>query len=395
MLRVAMKQNDAAEQSNTDEQSNIIEQNNTMEKSSIMKQDNATDPNEINEEQDLQSILQTPSGDVFHIIHDKQTYILPASLKGVPVARITETSEYWDPSWASLDAYLAREKEEENLKAESSVRRLTEPSEFNEKEYKRHSDNVSKQRKIREIFSNDRHPNQLVSKHHMPEGGLCEQELMYKVACKISDLYVLHQKGQLAMDPWDFIRWRIALKLESLLHPLESGRHLIKRVILNLADDNGNGASSKYQDHVFRRIILYSAGLQGNKLRYGSKKSTKSKPKSRKVIGGRGSSIRRPEARSASNPPSSSLSSSRGLGGTYLASNAPSSSLSSSRRPEGAHLASNAYSFSSSSSRAPEARLASNAPPSSSSSERIQKKRATSAQPIWGGVNAYRNKKQK
>jgi hypothetical protein len=213
-------------------------------------------------------MLSKPWGDVYHISPDGEKYISPRCLIGTPVQKITETDDYWMPGWSSLEAYLAKESSEEEKKRESKERcRLDPHNKDLAKQHKLHMDNVSKHRKIREIFGHDSlyHPNQLVSKHHLPTEGLCEQELMYKLACKVSDLRVLQHKGELSMDPWDFLRWRIAKKMQSMFTmSAQSGRDVIKRIVFSICEDSGSKSSSKiYEDPTLRAAIIRSAGYQG------------------------------------------------------------------------------------------------------------------------------------
>ncbi|KIE01637.1 subunit IV of cytochrome c oxidase, partial [Metarhizium majus ARSEF 297] len=123
---------------------------------------------------------------------------------------------------------------------------------------------MSKHVKIREIFGlhSPYHPNQLVAKQHLPPEGLCRKELMYRVACKISDLKVLNDQGILAMDAWDFIRWRIGRKLEEQLGlPGQSGQRFVSTLIYKLCDESKCG-STGYEDSVMRQAVLISAQYQ-------------------------------------------------------------------------------------------------------------------------------------
>ncbi|TWU76135.1 hypothetical protein ED733_007952 [Metarhizium rileyi] len=168
-------------------------------------------------------------------------YTAPDSLRGVPIEKIDESSMYWDSSWDSLNDFLAYEDEERSLK-----------------ETYRHV-------KIREIFGphSPYHPNQLVAKQHLPLRGLCQKEIMYRVACKISDLELLHDRGILTMNAWDFIRWRIGLKIaERLEHPGQNGREFVRTVIYKLCDESRCGFAG-YGDPVMRQAVLISAQYQG------------------------------------------------------------------------------------------------------------------------------------
>jgi hypothetical protein len=214
------------------------------------------------------------------LFDDGIVFTNPRALQGVPLERITEDSEYWENSWKSLDAYIAGEAHQEQEKkryhekekalkgtdSKEKVARIKEKA-------KLHSDNVSKQRKIRVEFSQDYHPNQVVSKEYLPAEGLCEQEIAYKLARKISDLRVLRNKGELAMDPFDFIRWRISKKiLEKDIWKRAATHNPIRSIITKLGDDGPIGSGKQYEDPLFRAAILRSAEHQGTVRKYGAKK---------------------------------------------------------------------------------------------------------------------------
>lgn len=175
-------------------------------------------------------------------------------------------------SWAKLEDYLAKEEEEERLKAEYNerVKNATGPGvKALRDRHKMHKDNVSKHRKIREVFggSSTLHPNQVIAKGHLPEFGLCEQEVMYMLGCKYTDLLALSNRGQLTMDPWDFLRWRIGLLIEENRWIVgQSGRKSIRGIIFTIS-------SEKSDDPIFREIILRSARLAGTSARYGQKRN--------------------------------------------------------------------------------------------------------------------------
>jgi hypothetical protein len=164
----------------------------------------------------MKLLLRTRHSNVFQFNENQTVYISPPVLRGTPVKRITESSSYWQPDWLSLDKYLAAEANEIKLKEQTGRRvasqGITSKTDPLKREHKLHMDNCSKHIKIREIFGPDSayHPNQLVAKRHLPVAGLCEQEIMYKMACKVSDLQVLHKNGELAMDPFEFYRFQVA-----------------------------------------------------------------------------------------------------------------------------------------------------------------------------------------
>lgn len=186
----------------------------------------------------------------------------PGSLRGVPVQRIDEHSKYWETSWSSLDEFLGHESEEKALKESYQILKNQGPHDpAIYKRAKLHQDNMSKHVKIREIFSDvsSYHPNQLVSKHHLPVYGLCQKEMMYRIACKISDLKVLNSKGILKMDAWDFLRWRVHLRInEKINHIGESAKGFVRSTIFNLFDHQDGSATNS----VMREAILLSAQYQ-------------------------------------------------------------------------------------------------------------------------------------
>lgn len=138
---------------------------------------------------------------------------------------------------------------------------------------------MSKHRKIREMFGpgSSYHPNQL------PLTGLCHKEIMDKLACTISELRVLQERGQLSIDPWDFLRWRIARKAQSVVGSTwESTRNIIKSVAIRMCDDSAIDHSEKFKDCVLREAVLRSAEYQGRLRSFGRKKTTKSTKRQQK-----------------------------------------------------------------------------------------------------------------
>ncbi|RSL76467.1 hypothetical protein CEP51_009930 [Fusarium floridanum] len=228
-------------------------------------------------------MLRTPWSEVYTLSQDGNSYIRPQCLRDTPVAKLTENSPYWRSTWHSLDEYLAQEEEEERLKKETGERLKLDPiNKSVAAAHKLHQDNVSKHRRIRDIFGpNTRyHPNQLVAKHHLPDDGLCQKEIMYRLACKISDLRVLHEKHELAMDPFDFMRWRISKKILSFIpFPGSSARDNIRTIVYKICEDCGSNPNMKqYEDVLLRSAILRSAGYQ-NRIASFTTKVDKAKPK--------------------------------------------------------------------------------------------------------------------
>lgn len=101
----------------------------------------------------------------------------------------------------------------------------------------------------------------------MPPQGVCEKELLYKFALKISNLQDLFQKQKLGMDPYDFYRWVVCKNLKSDLHnAMNHTRNGLTGVIRSLGDD------SAQSDRVFRCIVLYWASLTGNENKFRKQK---------------------------------------------------------------------------------------------------------------------------
>lgn len=223
--------------------------------------------------EEVDRMLKKPTDEVYSYSSDGSTYTSPRCLISTPVRKIAENDEYWKPTWLSLESFLAQENEK---KAKAEAHELIRLDPLNKRvaeTYKIHSDNVSKYKKIREIFGKDTpyHPNQLVSKHHLPLEGLCSKDLMYKLACKISDLQCLRDRGELAMDPFDFIRWRVGLKLHpKLSYKTPSGREFVKTIISQIFEGAGTTTTPRpYHDPLLRAAIMRSAGYQGRLNSYG------------------------------------------------------------------------------------------------------------------------------
>lgn len=222
---------------------------------------------------EIRPSLRTTYESVYQVSRDG-THESPATLRGVPVAKLTEDSAYWDPSWSSLDAFLAQESDEAKEKIRSRNELKLNPTDKRlEKESKDRTDNMSKHKKIREIFGHDSpyHPNQLVRKRHMPREGLCQKEMMYRLACRVADFICLHKEGHLTMDPWDFFRWRFSIKLnERLQHPGDSAKEFLRTAVYRLCDQSQEG--NRYDDPIMRDAVLISACFQN---RFGAFNKTK------------------------------------------------------------------------------------------------------------------------
>ncbi|KAL7946995.1 hypothetical protein V8C42DRAFT_364244 [Trichoderma barbatum] len=195
----------------------------------------------------LKAVMQTPFDSVYKLSPDGMTYLEPLMLREPEAVKKGETQKLvaLNPS---------------NKKLQDAL--------------KRYSDNSSKFKKIREVFGeNSRyHPNQLIGKQYLPPGGLCQKEPMYRLACKISDLKHLYRTGELAMDPFDFIRWRVIKKAGSLLaKPGDSPKDFIRTVVYKLCDDSVASNAKIYQDSVMRQAVLLSAAQRNQLGNYGHK----------------------------------------------------------------------------------------------------------------------------
>ncbi|UKZ78915.1 hypothetical protein TrVFT333_006662 [Trichoderma virens FT-333] len=177
----------------------------------------------------LRAVLKTPYDRVYRLSPDGSTFLEPES------------------SWDSLDRYLEGQAPEAVMKDEAHKRLLLNPNDKTLKDaHKHYSDNSSKFKKIREIFGEGSkyHPNQLIAK-----------------------------QGELAMDPFDFIRWRIIKKAGSLLEkPGDTPKNFIRTVVYKLCDPDSQAAGAKvYHDSVMRQAVLLSAAQRNHLGNYGSK----------------------------------------------------------------------------------------------------------------------------
>ncbi|RDA88190.1 hypothetical protein CP532_6817 [Ophiocordyceps camponoti-leonardi (nom. inval.)] len=219
----------------------------------------------VSSDGELLRFLDTRFEAVFTLTQDGTEFFMPSVMRKVPVEVITEDSSYCEPDWATVEDFLAGEEHEE--KEKRKFKELSDGHPQNRsyaEKYKLHQDNVSKFRRIRDIFGpgSSYHPNQLVAKCHLPPAGLCEKEIMYRLACKVSELRTLQEKGYLTMDPWDFLRWRIATKVqEHLRHPGDRAHSFIKSVIMRLWDADDGKNRNTYADPLMREAAIRAANV--------------------------------------------------------------------------------------------------------------------------------------
>lgn len=94
---------------------------------------------------------------------------------------------------------------------------------------------------------------------------------MYKLACKITDLQCLRDRGNLLMDPFDFIRWRVIKKAASLLF-MPGDTLKTRSIVCKLGDDGSDAKGKIYEDSVMRQAALLSARERNLLNSYGPKK---------------------------------------------------------------------------------------------------------------------------
>ncbi|KAF4591390.1 subunit IV of cytochrome c oxidase [Ophiocordyceps camponoti-floridani] len=210
---------------------------------------------------------------------------MPGPMRGVPVDVITEASPYWNPEWASLDEFLSKEDDEAKAKVHYHELAHIQPSNKDIRDRgKRHQDNMSKYHKIREIFGPGSlyHPNQVLAKFHFPSDGICHKEIMYRLACKVSELRSLQERNYLVMDPWDFIRWRLAIKVQEYLpRPGSTASSFVKSAIVKLCDLDEPDKPNRFADPLMRAAVVLSANLQNRPNLYKSGVQVRQKSVSR------------------------------------------------------------------------------------------------------------------
>lgn len=197
-------------------------------------------PNAMPDEELLQ-ILKTPCPEVFTADGRDGHYRGPAWMRGVPVRRISPGDPYWQRSWIDETAFL-KKRDELKAKVEEREERiygvmyksfhfagaeLPVPRDLETFERERleqlKQDLKSVKKNLRyctaaeEAFKclENVHPNQLVAKRYLPaEGILHPTNTLYQFALRLKDLAYLHEKGELSMKPFDFLRWRIGTVIE-------------------------------------------------------------------------------------------------------------------------------------------------------------------------------------
>lgn len=222
---------------------------------------------------------------VFAISANGKLYEGPDPMRGVPVDRIDDNSPYCPPGWASLESILSAEEEAQEKKkyyrgqAEKLGVSRTDKKHPLRAGEKRASDDCSKYAKIRDIFgegSGKYHPNQIVSKNLLPPEGLCEKELLYKMALSISKLRDLHMKNKLAMDPYEFFRWVVCRNLKSSLRQILGKNATSARAVIS---SMGNEGTRAHGDEVFRTTVLYWAQLTNNSNKFRANAAKTSRPR--------------------------------------------------------------------------------------------------------------------
>ncbi|OLN85482.1 hypothetical protein CCHL11_08043 [Colletotrichum chlorophyti] len=184
----------------------------------------APDPEDNQEAAALLGITNTPKSDVFVVSEDGQTFESPAMLRGVPVAPINETGPYWDPMWINFaDAVdqdrIERQYQEDVLRREQRQRDgllTAEEKENTDLDFKRYQRRMNEARVAKKWFCPGRtmHPNQLLAKEYLPEAGLCQPYILYKICNILNRLNALYERGELGMPPLCFLLWRMSVSLD-------------------------------------------------------------------------------------------------------------------------------------------------------------------------------------
>lgn len=226
--------------------------------------------------------LKQKADDVYTINPDGKTYLAPHALRGVPVARIDESADYYESGWTSLEPFLelqaVAEKDKKQYREMAEALGIAKDAATHplRKKEKDAVDNCSKYTKINEIFGKGGgkyHPNQLVAKAYLPPEGLCDKECLYKIARQISKLQGLKERGKLAMDPYDFYRWTLSKKVaHSLQQRVQGKSRSVRSIILGMGDE---GREREGPDDNFRTVVIYWAYLFGKERSFGPKKATK------------------------------------------------------------------------------------------------------------------------
>lgn len=225
------------------------------------------------EEALIRDIWKTPFEQVFRLNADKTKYKEPKCLKGVPVNEVLKTSErwdprwrslagvemseYWNPKWRSLVAILHERAIPDFLLAEASAQ--LEVNRFDSaltRTRRKLSSAAAHFSSIEKAFGGPEapaeHPNLLIAKEYLPHQGLCSVHILYTMARYVLHLKKFHERGDLAMKPWDFLRWRVAVKAEE---QRDSEKWDLLALIQGIGGSGGRRRTRPYVDPAFKAAL--------------------------------------------------------------------------------------------------------------------------------------------
>lgn len=115
----------------------------------------------------------------------------PACLKGVPSAKIDESSEYWEPTWHTWDQYINVDSEDQPTQVQN--RRL-------------------RAKKFFEAYP--QHPNQILAKQYVTKEGLLVGGTLEDMRQVLIYLRKAKEKGRIDISPFDWLRQRLIRLIE-------------------------------------------------------------------------------------------------------------------------------------------------------------------------------------
>ncbi|KAK1726311.1 LOW QUALITY PROTEIN: uncharacterized protein BDZ83DRAFT_718528 [Colletotrichum acutatum] len=180
----------------------------------------------------LLEVTATPVNAIFTISEDGKTYTNPPMLRGVPVAPISETGSYWNPLWKKFAEAVNEEKVEREYQEYLLIRHqrmlqgpLPASEDDPEHVFKRYQRSLRQAKVTKQWFSPGHtiHPNQLMAKEHLPETGICDNYVLYKICNILSRINAMYERGEVGMPPMHFLMWRMSVSLERFPHdPMKS-----------------------------------------------------------------------------------------------------------------------------------------------------------------------------
>ncbi|KAI3549969.1 hypothetical protein CSPX01_02144 [Colletotrichum filicis] len=192
----------------------------------------APNPKDNEDAAALLEVTATPMNAIFTISEDGKTYLNPPMLRGVPVAPISETGSYWNPLWKKFAEAVNEEKVERDYQEYLLIRHqrmLQGPIPASEDDpehvFKRYQRSLRQAKVTTQWFNPGHtiHPNQLMAKEHLPETGICDNYVLYKICNILSRVNAMYERGELGMPPIHFLMWRMSVSLERFPHdPMKS-----------------------------------------------------------------------------------------------------------------------------------------------------------------------------